>query len=87
MQLIIHLEVTDFATWKRAFDNDAEARSAAGLTVLQIWKDADSDTRASVLLSVNDRARAQAWLDRSAALSGDDAGTVRGTSSHFLKTA
>lgn len=86
MQLIIHHEVTDFDSWKAAFDDDAESRRTAGLTVLQVWKDADSNTHAFVLLSVNDRGRADAWLKRSDALSGDDAGTVTSTSAYFLET-
>lgn len=87
MQLICHMNVTSFSDWKTAFDADHEARSNAGLTVLQIWKDADSDTHAFVLLSVNDRVRAQGWIDRSAALSSDDAATVTSSSAYFIETA
>ncbi len=86
MQLIVHYDVTDITKWKAAFDDDAEARRDAGLTVLQVWKDPDSTQRAAVLLDVNDRARAQKWLDRSDALSVDDAQTVTATSAHFLET-
>lgn len=86
MQMIVHLEVTDFGKWKTAFDNDAEARRNAGLTVLQIWKDADSDTHAFVLLAVNDRAKAQTWVDRSDGLSVDDDKTVLSSSTYFLET-
>ena len=45
MQLIVHLDITGFDAWKTAFVGDAESRRDAGLTVLQVWKDADSDTR------------------------------------------
>jgi hypothetical protein len=87
MQMICHFEVTDFTAWKTAFDQDSEARSSAGLTVLQVWKHAESTTHAFALLAVNDRDKAQAWLDRSAALSGDDGGTVTSSSAYFIKTA
>lgn len=87
MQLICHYLVTAFSDWKTAFDNDSEARSAAGLTVLQIWQDADSDTHAFVLMTVNDRARAQGWIDRSAALVSDDNGTVTRATAFFIETA
>jgi len=87
MQLICHYFVTDFDDFKAAFDKDNEARRTAGLTVLQLWKDADSDTHAFVLMTVNDRARAQAWIDRSAALVSDDNGTVTRATAFFIETA
>ncbi|MFT6673873.1 MAG: hypothetical protein ACJAVM_000044 [Sulfitobacter sp.] len=87
MQMICHHEVTNFDDWKAAFDADHAARHAAGLTVLQVWKDADSNTHAFFLLSVNDRDKAQGWIERSNALAGDDAGTVRHASAYFLETA
>ena len=87
MQMICHFDVTDFAAWKDAFDADAEARRNAGLSVLQIWKHADSSTKASVLLDVNDRKKADDWLARSNALSSDDQGTVTGSTAYFVKSA
>ena len=87
MQLIVHKEVTDFKDWKAAFDDDAEARRDAGLTVLQIWRDADSDRHAFILMEVNDRTRAQTWIDRSNALSSDDKATVTHASAYFVETA
>ncbi len=87
MQVISHYFVTGFAEWKTAFDNDAEARRNAGLTTLQIWQDADSDIHAFVLQEANDRARAQAWIDRSTALASDDGGTVTRETHFFIETA
>ncbi len=86
-QLISHYFVTDFATWKAAFDADHESRSQAGLTVLQIWKDADSTAHAFVLCEVNDRTRAEDWTNRTDALSVDDGGTVTRASHFFIDTA
>ena len=87
MQMICHYTVTGYDAWKQAFDADDESRRDAGLSVLQIWRHADSDTHAFVLMEVNDRARAEAWLHRSAALSGDDNGTVENASPYFIETA
>ncbi|UWR21702.1 hypothetical protein [Sulfitobacter sp. S190] len=87
MQLICHFTVSDFDRWRSAWDADHEARTQAGLTVLQLWRGPDDGTRAHALLSVNNRAHAQAWIDRSDALSGDDAGTVSDSSYHFVTTA
>ena len=87
MQIISHYFVTGFDAWKTAFDADAESRRTAGLTVLQVWKAADSDTHAFTLMEVNDRDRAQAWIDRSDALHSDDADTVEKSSHYFIETA
>lgn len=87
MQLIAQYEVTDFTAWQTAFTADDESRRDAGLGILQIWRDADSSTRAFVLLSVNDRARANDWITRSNALHSDDANTVTHATHTFIKTA
>jgi hypothetical protein len=86
-QMICHFEVTDFTEWQTAFTADAEARREAGLTVLQIWRHADSTIHAFALLKVNDRKRAQAWISRSNALHSDDGNTVTGASHYFVETA
>ncbi len=87
MQLLCQFEITAFDDWKEAFDADHESRSEAGLGVLQIWRDADTTSRAFALLNVNDRARAQRWITRSNALSSDDASTVTHASHFFIETA
>ncbi|MGJ8546507.1 MAG: hypothetical protein ACSHWZ_13765 [Sulfitobacter sp.] len=87
MQMICHLEVTNFADWKAAFDADDESRRNAGLTVLQIWRASDDDSHAFFLMTVADRTRAQEWMDRSIALSSDDKGTVTHASAYFIETA
>ncbi len=87
MQMICHFEVTKFGDWQTAFNADDEARRDAGLSVLQVWRDADSTTHAFALLSVNDRPRAETWITRSNALSSDDASTVTHASHFFIETA
>lgn len=86
-QMICHFEVTSFEAWHTAFKSDDEARRDAGLGVLQIWRDADSTIHAFALLTVNNRAKANAWIIRSNALSSDDASTVLHASHFFIKTA
>lgn len=66
MQLIAHFEAENFDGWKTAFDDDSENRMQAGLTLLQMWREADSPGHPVCLFDVNDRARAQGWLDRKA---------------------
>ncbi len=80
MQLILHLTAPSYDTWKTAFDADGENRSAAGLTVMQIWRGADAANDISILFNVSNRARAQAWLDK-------EAGFGRTATAHFVQTA
>ena len=44
MQLIAYQTVADYDAWRRVFDDDAEQRGNAGLTLLQIWRE-DGDPR------------------------------------------
>ena len=80
MQLLVDFSTTGFEAWKSAFDDEAENIRDAGLTQLQIWREADAPNAVTVLFSVNDRPRAQAWLDKEAAFGA--AFTAR-----FLRTA
>ena len=80
MQLICHIDTPEYDAWKTGFDADSENRSAAGMTVIQIWRGADSAAQVTVLFDVGARKRAQEWLDK-------EAGFGRGATAHFLKTA
>ena len=80
MQLLTQTTVTDTAAFSSAFDADTEKRMTAGLTLLQMWHDADDAQTVLCLFNVNDRARAQAWLDAEAQTTGQITG-------RFLKTA
>ncbi len=78
MQLIATFSATpDFMT---EFDADAENRGLAGLTMLQMWHDADDATRILCLFEVNDRTRANDWIAKARAL-----GNLMTT--QFLRTA
>lgn len=70
MQLLCQIDTPDFPGWKRDFDSEATERMEAGLTLLQMWRDADSRSRVILLLEVNDRARAQLWLRKEQGFGG-----------------
>ena len=61
------------------WDTSSEDRSLAGLTQLQVWRDADGGATV-VLLEVNDRAKAEAWLAKERGLGAN-------IDARFLKTA
>ncbi|MBP1805345.1 hypothetical protein [Rubellimicrobium aerolatum] len=70
LQLLCQLDTNDFPGWKCDFDAEATERMEAGLTLLQMWRDADSRSRVLMLFEVNDRARAQAWLRKEQGFGG-----------------
>ena len=80
MQLICEIDTAGFDAWKTGFDDRTEARDQAGLTMLQMWRDADDGGRAVILFEVHDRARAEAWLKTESALHGPVTG-------RFVRTA
>ncbi len=79
MNLLTHHTPAAYDAWKADFDAHAETRSNAGLTLLQLWRDADGGG-VTALFEVNDRGRAQTWLDAEAQTGGDVTG-------RFMRTA
>lgn len=70
MQLLCQLDTADFDGWKADFDAEAAERMEAGLSLLQMWRDADSRSRVLILLEANDRRRAEAWLAKEQGFGG-----------------
>ena len=62
MQLLLQIDTPDYPGWKADFDGKTEDRMQAGLTLLQLWRDADTSGQAFALFEVNDRKKAEAWL-------------------------
>ena len=73
-QLLLRFDNFD----KAAFDDDAENRANAGLSVLQLWQ--EGSTAHWALLQVNDKGKAQGWIDKTSSLGHGPSGH------HFLTT-
>lgn len=84
MQMLAHYQINDFASFKTAFDSDAEDRGNNGLSVLQLWREDGGSVWA--LFSINDQAKAKDYLNGAAGVFHSQAG-VTGTSFHFVETA
>jgi len=80
MHLIVRFSPASYDAWKSDFDAHAEDRDQSGLTLLQLWRGADSANRAVALFEVHDRKAAQGWIDRQQALQG-------GLEAEFMRTA
>lgn len=79
MQLLVRFDTDGYGAWKSAFDAETEDRMTAGLTLLQLWRDADSAKTAWALFRTNDRNKAEAWLDKETGLGAK-------ITHHFLST-
>ncbi|MDB6180142.1 hypothetical protein [Paracoccus fistulariae] len=83
-QMIAHYTISDFTTFKTAFDNDAEDRGNNGLSLLQLWR--QDNGNAWALFNVSDAKAAKAYLDGAAGVFNSQAG-VTDTSFAFVETA
>ncbi|SEO03725.1 hypothetical protein SAMN04489859_103020 [Paracoccus alcaliphilus] len=84
MQALVHYTIADFATFRTAFDADAEDRGQNGLSLLQLWR--ESDASAWALYQVSDAGAARGYLTVGGAAFADQAG-VSATDFHFVETA
>ncbi|WP_232845028.1 hypothetical protein [Paracoccus onubensis] len=85
MQLLAHYRISSgYDRFKSAFDADAEDRGHNSLSVLQLWREDDSNIWA--LYDVADAAAARAYLNGAADVFNSQAG-VMATDFHFVETA
>ncbi|OWU85404.1 hypothetical protein ATO6_00105 [Oceanicola sp. 22II-s10i] len=86
LQLLCRLDTTDPAALRAALSDDAEDQRNAGLSLLQLWTEDGANTL-WCLFEANDRAKAEAWLQRAAADTHGRRAGVTGSQAHFLRTA
>lgn len=79
MHLLATIDTSSYDAWKTDFDAHSEDRAQSGLTLLQMWHDADAPARVMALFEVADRARADGWVKRQSTLHG-------GITARFLRT-
>ncbi|PZQ96729.1 MAG: hypothetical protein DI533_14165 [Cereibacter sphaeroides] len=80
MQLLVQIATGGYDAWKADFDAHSEDLGQAGLTLMQLWRDADDSTKAVALFEAHDRGRAQTWISNQSSLHG-------GITAQFLRTA
>ena len=85
MMLFVRNKVENFDQWKRVFDSQAEAGNAAGLSLVYVWRSMDEADQVFFLFEVEDRGRAEAFMNTpEAASTGRKAGVIDGDF-HFLE--
>lgn len=87
LQLLCRLDGSDPDQLVSALMDDSEDQAQAGLSRLQLWRDADEAGRVWILFEVSDRAKAEGWLQRAAADTHGRRAGVTSSTAHFLKTA
>ena len=86
MQLLVRNRVADYDTWMDVVRRDEEARQAAGLELLHLWRCVDEPNQIFFVLGVADRSAAEAFMATpEAAQAGRDAGVIDGEY-HFVHT-
>ena len=79
MELLVRNKVNDFDHWKRVFDANLEPPRAAGLTLSRIWRSIDDPNEVFFSFEVEDRRRAEAFMQApESAATGVEAGVVEG---------
>jgi len=79
MMLLVRNKVKDFDQWRPVFDSQADAARAAGLNLIQMWRSVDEANEVFFLMEVEDRGRAEAFMNAPAAASaGIESGVIEG---------
>jgi hypothetical protein len=59
--MLIRHRIQDFSTWKPAYDAHQQARKAAGLKDLHLWRNVDDPNEIVLLFEASDVAKAKAF--------------------------
>ena len=64
MQLLVRNKVKDFSKWLAYFESEAGAAARYGVTLAQMWQNADDPNDVFFLLDIDDVERANAFMAR-----------------------
>jgi hypothetical protein len=79
MELLVHNKVEDFERWKRVFDANLDPPRDAGLRLSRMWRSVDDPDEVYFVLEVEDRGRAEAFMQApESAATGVEAGVIDG---------
>ncbi len=84
MQLLVRNRVADLAPWTRVFAANLEPPRVAGLTLGRLWRAIDEPNEVFFLFEVEDRGRAEAFMQApESKATGVEAGVLEGEA-HFV---
>jgi len=61
--LMVHLKVKDYATWRTGYDAGEKGRTSAGITNGRVFRSPENPNELVVLQDVADVAKARSWLN------------------------
>ena len=83
--MLVRNRVADFAKWKSVFDAQDDKAQAAGLSVVNLWREVGDDNNVFFMLEVASIEQAQAFLDNpDSAKVGEASGVIDGEY-HFVE--
>lgn len=86
LHMITTFDTADYAAWREVFDSERAGLGHAGLHPLRVMHEPENPNRVWILFEVDDKSRAETWIEGDA-ISGDErAGIVHQTHT-FLETA
>ena len=87
LNLYVKNTVKDFDTWMAVFQEETANSTAAGLSVVYIWRDPDDEHVVYFLLRVEDRAKADAYMTSPESSAVGERAGVTGGEIQYLETA
>lgn len=79
LHMITTFETADFEAWREVFRREREELSHVGLHPRHVMHEADHPTRVWILFEVEDRKRAETWIEADAAMGQDRSGIKKQT--------
>lgn len=79
MYMLCRNRVADYPTWKRVFDEGADAQREAGLKLVRLWRDVDHPDQVWFLFEIESLEKARAFISTpEAEATGRRAGALDG---------
>ncbi|MCR9087419.1 MAG: hypothetical protein NXH97_11795 [Rhodobacteraceae bacterium] len=86
LHMITTFDTADYAAWREVFDTELSGLRHAGLHPVKVLHETENANRVWILFEVQDRHRAECWIDGDP-IAGDERAGVANQVHTFLETA
>lgn len=86
LHMITTFDTADYAAWREVFDIECKQLGHTGLHPVKVLHELENPNRVWILFEVEDRQRAETWIEGDA-IAGDERAGVINQSHTFLETA
>jgi hypothetical protein len=84
--MVCRNRVADFSKWKHVFDSHAEAHTAAGLSLIHLWRSLDEPNNVFFVFVVSNIEKARAFVTAPEAAEAGKASGVLDGELHFVES-